>query len=70
MRSFVRYPLQDRHFDSIELVPQRAWRRKDWLGGVEGLQIGPAGAEDQLAQIVRQIPTTTDLGIPSLRTKS
>ncbi|MGA9492582.1 MAG: hypothetical protein WBV80_20345 [Mycobacterium sp.] len=51
-------------------MPQRAWRRKDWLGGVEGLQIGPAGAEDQLAQIVRQIPTTTDLGIPSLRTKS
>ena len=43
---------------------------KGWLGEVEGLRVSLAGAEDKLAQIDRRTATTTELGIPSLPTKS
>ena len=43
---------------------------KGWLGEVEGLRASLAGAEDKLDQIDRRIARTTELGMPSLPTKS
>ena len=48
-------------------------QREGWLGEVEGLQVSLAGAEDKLAQIEkRYLPTetATNLGIPTITTKS
>ena len=41
-----------------------------WHGEVEGLQVSLAGAHAKLAQMDRRTATTTELGIPSLPTKS
>jgi hypothetical protein len=45
--------------------------REGWLGEADGLRVSLAGAAEKLAQIDRgsQPHTTTDLGIPSLRSR-
>ncbi|MFC0105778.1 hypothetical protein [Kibdelosporangium aridum] len=40
--------------------------REGWLGEVEGLKVSLAGAEDNLAQLVRRSHTTVELGIPTV----
>ncbi|MCG7523301.1 hypothetical protein MHW47_02390 [Streptomyces sp. OfavH-34-F] len=42
--------------------------REGWLGEVEGLRVGLAGAEDELAQITRRTARALiDLPIPEFR---
>lgn len=41
-------------------------KREGWLGEVEGLQVSLTGAEEKLAQLDRNMNTTTELGIPKL----
>ncbi|MFF5015089.1 hypothetical protein [Streptomyces sp. NPDC001165] len=42
--------------------------RENWLGGVEGLRVSQAGAEDKLAQITRRAASAlVALPMPTLR---